>query len=56
MTKQELEKIYQRLKREIETRKKHLDVLIETFGWDATEVFIVKNEIKLLESMLTEED
>lgn len=56
MTKQELEKIYERLKREIETRKANLNVLIETFGWDATEVFIVKNELKLLESIVKEED
>lgn len=39
------------LKNAINTRKKNLNIMYETFGYDSTEVFIVKSEIELLENL-----
>lgn len=39
------------LKNAIDTRKKNLNIMYETFGYDSTEVFIVKSEIELLENL-----
>ena len=50
MTKKEKAKI----EAEIKTRKDNLNTIRDTFGYDSTEVFIVKSEISLLENILNQ--